>query len=184
MTQDNSTQEHQNNAANPTEDKNHEVVPLAKFLEVKGSLKEMKDKLASFEEKERKLQESKLLEEKNYQELLAKRDEEVKSFKSQLEQERLNFKVTSVKDKFARILDKNNAINSDDVLRLVDMQSILDAEDQDKIMNKVVEDLKKDKSYLFKSTVQNHDENKKPTFQNNKLNPNTKKDSALSIWLN
>lgn len=184
MTQDNSTQEHQNNAAT-TEDKNQEVVPLAKFLEVKGTLKEMKDKLASFEEKERTLQESKLLEEKNYQELLAKRDEELKSFKSQLEQERLNFKITSVKDKFARILDKNNAINSDDVLRLVDIESVLKAEDQDKIISKLVEELKESKAYLFKSTVQNHSENKKPTFQNDKqLNPNAKKDSALSIWLN
>jgi len=184
MTQDNTIQEHQNNAVTTTEDKNQEVVPLAKFLEVKGTLKEMKDKLASFEEKERKLQESKLLEEKNYQELLAKRDAELNSFKSQLEQERANYKVTSVKDKFARILDKNNVIDSNDVLRLVDVNQLVDAEDQDKLINKLVEDLKANKSYLFKQTVQNHNENNRISGNSNKQsNPNAKQDPVLGIWL-
>ena len=181
MTQDNTAQEHQNNT---TDDKNHEVVPLSKFLEVKGTLKEMKDKLASFEEKEKKLQESKLLEEKNYQELLAKRDAELKSFQSQLEQERTNFKINSVKDKFARILDKNNAIDSNDVLRLVDVNQLIDAEDQEKKINKLVDELKANKSYLFKQVAQNHFENNKIVTNSNKQsNPNAKKDSALSIWL-
>lgn len=190
MTQDKENQENQESSNEPVVDKSpqgsdQESVPLAKFLEVKGTLKEMKDKLNSFEEKEKELQESKLLEEKNYQELLAKRDDELKNFKSQLEQERLSFKVNSVKDKFARVLDKNDAVNSDDILRLVDIQPILEAENQDDLIKKTVEDLKENKSYLFKMTVPNHSENKKITNNPNKqLNPNAKKDSALSIWLN
>lgn len=183
MTQDNSTtQEHQSNTAD--EAKSPEVVPLAKFLELKNSTKELKDKLASFEDKEKKLHESKLLEEKNYQELLAKRDEEIKSYKSQLEEERRTFKVNSVKDKFARVLDKNNAVSSDDIIRLVDVSAIVEAEDQDKVINAMVEDLKAKKAYLFKAAnPANHNENNRIVTDSNKQhNSNAKKDPVLSIW--
>lgn len=192
MTQDNSQQGHQNNAVvnSSNEDKQavqEQTIPLAKFLELKDTLKEFKTKLSSYEEKEKQLQESKLLEEKNYQELLTKRDEELKTFKSQLEQERKAFKLNTTKEKFARFLDKNNAVDSNDVLRLVDIEKFVDLEHQDDAIAKQVEDLKKSKAYLFKSStsVVNHNENNRANGNTDtQRKPNTKKDKVLDIWMN
>lgn len=192
MTRDNSQQEHQNNAvANSSNEEKQAVqeqtIPLAKFLELKDTLKEFKTKLSSYEEKEKQLQESKLLEEKNYQELLTKRDEELKTFKSQLEQERKAFKLNTTKEKFVRFLDKNNAVDSNDVLRLVDIEKFVDLEHQDDEIAKQVEDLKKSKAYLFKSstTVISHNENNRPNGNTDtQKRPNAKKDKVLDVWMN
>jgi len=190
MTQDNVHQEHQekqvveSSTTEKQDIRQDQSIPLAKFLEVKDTVKELKNKLSSYEEKEKKLQESKLLEEKNYQELLAKRENELNSYKSQLEEERKNYKVATVKEKFARVLDKNNAINSDDVLKLVDVNSLMESEDQESAINQIVEEFKTSKSYLFKPAVLNHNENNKITNNTNKqANPNAKRDSALNIWM-
>lgn len=181
MTQENQSQEKEIPSNQSSTEEKQEVVPLAKFLEQKNSNKELKEKLAAFEEKEKQIQEAKLLEEKNFQELLAQRDNEINGYKSQLEEERKTYKVNSVKDKFARVLDKNEAINSDDVMRLVDINSVVEAEDQDSLISKLVDDLKQNKAYLFKSKVIDHNENNKINNNNKQTNPAIKRDPVLSI---
>lgn len=180
MTQEN--QENQNPSNSSIEEK-QEVVPLAKFLEQKNSNKELKEKLAAFEENEKKIQEAKLLEEKNFQELLVKKDKELSDYKSQLEEERKNFKLSSVKDKFARVLDKNEAINSDDIMRLVDISSVVETEDQDGIISKLVDELKTNKPYLFKAKDLSHNENNKINNNNKPTNPAIKQDPILATLL-
>lgn len=141
----------------------NKTVPLDTFLDQKKINKELKEKLAAFEDKERKDSEAKLLEEKKFQEVIQNTKSEAEKYKSELEQTKKEAKIEKIKDKFSRFLEKNNAINADDALKFVQYDDLLDSEDLDGSIKKRVEDLAKNKAYLFsKSKSPSNDENGKP----------------------
>ena len=137
-------------------------VPLKTLLEQKKANKELKEKIASFEAKEKELADAKLLEEKNYQELIQKKESELNNFKIELENEKKNNKLEKIKNKFSNELSKLNVIDSEDALRLVEYKDLLDQDSFDEEIKQRVTDLQKNKAYLFKSVTRNNNENGQP----------------------
>jgi len=168
------------------ETKPNDSVPLASFLEQKKLTKEMKEKLAGYEAKELKEAEAKLLEEKGYQELIQSKSDKIAALEAESEKTTKNFKLKDVQNKFARALDKNNAINSDDVLKLVDVSDLLDSDGAEAEINKRVESLVKDKSYLFgtKPNTRNSEENNTPHAGDRQINKSFKKVNLAEAALN
>lgn len=149
-------------AKDSPQEKESPKVPLSEFLEVKKTAKELKEKLAQFEGKEKSEAEAKLLEEKKYQELIDQLKAENESVKTERENERKNFKLEKLQNKFQRELEKVGAVDSDDALKFVSYDDLLDAEKVDDEVKKRVEGLVKAKSYLFSAKQRSVTENRSP----------------------
>lgn len=147
---------------NDNDTENGESVPLKTLLDQKKANKELKEKIALFEAKEKELADAKLLEEKNYQELIQKKESELANFKTELENEKKNNKLEKIKNKFSNELSKLNVIDSDDALRLVKYDDLLTLDSFDDEIKARAADLQKNKSYLFKSVTRNNNENGQP----------------------
>lgn len=157
-----------NNQNQNVKDQDNSNVPLNKFLDQKKINKELKEKLAAFEQKEKEVKEAKLLEEKQYQELIQNKAKEAEDLKSQLNLERKNNKLEKVKYQFSSELSKLNVIDSDDALKLVKYDDLLDSDDVSDLIKSRALDLSKNKSYLFKSNNSSRDK-----FENNVPNNST-----------
>jgi len=142
-----------------------ETVPLNSFLEQKKASKDLKERLAVYEDRDKKEAENKLIEEKKFQDVIQAKEKEVLEYKTKFESTERNYKIKDLQNKFARGLDKNNAINSDDILKLVDITDLIDSETADVQIASRVEDLVKNKSYLFsaKGSSRSETENGQPT---------------------
>lgn len=136
---------------------NDEKVPLSKFLDKKNELKDLKSKLAEFEDKERKAADKKLLEEKSYQELLKKKEDELKTLQDSLFAEKTNNKLEKIKNVFSKELLKNNVFNVDDALALSNINDLLEYESPENEVKARVENLVKNKTYLFNTKSQRSD---------------------------
>ena len=143
----------------------NQTVPLNTFLDKKKELKDVKTKLAEYQARDKKLEEDKLLEEKKYQELIQNKDKELEEFKSQLDLEKRNSKLEKLKNKISNELNKNNAIDSDDALKFIIFDDLLDSEDSSNDIKNRVKDLVQNKSYLFstKSKERSNTENGQPS---------------------
>lgn len=170
----NSNNQENNSSDNLDNNSENQTVPLNTFLDKKKELKDAKTKLAEYEARDKKLEENKLLEEKKYQELIQNKDKELQEFKSQLDLEIKNSKLEKLKNKISNELTKINAIDSDDALKFVNYDDLLDSEDYSNIIMERVQDLVKNKSYLFdsKSKERSNTENGQPSGNNPKgINP-------------
>lgn len=145
---------------------NDEKVPLSKFLDKKNELKELKAKLAEFEDKERKAADQKLLEEKQYQELLKKKEDELKNLQDSLFAEKTNNKLEKIKNIYSKELLKNNVFNVDDALMLSNINELLEFESPENEIKARVENLVKNKTYLFNTKSQRSDSENNTLAQN------------------
>lgn len=145
---------------------NDEKVPLSKFLDKKNELKELKAKLAEFEDKERKAADQKLLEEKQYQELLKKKEDELKNLQDSLFAEKTNNKLEKIKNIYSKELLKNNVFNVDDALALSNINELLEFESPENEIKARVENLVKNKTYLFNTKSQRSDSENNTLAQN------------------
>ena len=150
------------NNADTSEDK----VPLSKFLDKKNELKDLKAKLAEFEDKERKLADQKLLEEKQYQELLKKKEDELKNLQDSLFAEKTNNKLEKIKNIYSKELLKNNVFNVDDALALSNINDLLEYDSPENEIKTRVENLVKNKTYLFNTKSQRSDSENNTLAQN------------------
>ncbi len=195
MTKENDSKNQDNDSTNANQDSNKnnddsnksgkdENVPLKTFLEKKQELKEAKDKLAAFEARDKKAADDKLLEEKKYQDLIASREKDLADAKAQLETERKNNKIEKIKNRFSNELSKANAIDSEDALKFINYDDLLDSENFDNELKSRVENLVKTKSYLFKTagTGRSNSENKTPSGNNDNKGSanNTKIDPTIA----
>ena len=87
----------QDNNQGENQDKDSGKVPLNTFLDQKKINKELKDKLATYEAKDKAAADAKLLEEKKYEELIQTKSSETEALRKELEIHRLNSKVKTVK---------------------------------------------------------------------------------------
>lgn len=145
---------------------NDEKVPLSKFLDKKNELKDLKAKLAEFEDKERKAADQKLLEEKQYQELLKKKEDELKNLQDSLFAEKTNNKLEKIKNIYSKELLKNNVFNVDDALALSNINELLEFESPENEVKARVENLVKNKTYLFNTKSQRSDSENNTLAQN------------------
>lgn len=171
------------NNADTSEDK----VPLSKFLDKKNELKDLKAKLAEFEDKERKLADQKLLEEKQYQELLKKKEDELKNLQDSLFAEKTNNKLEKIKNIYSKELLKNNVFNVDDALALSNINDLLEHDSPENEIKTRVENLVKSKAYLFNTKTQRSETENKTLATNlnaaNMQNLSTK-DKILQSLMN
>lgn len=143
-----------------------QTVPLADFLEQKRLAKELKEKVSGYEDRDKKAVEAKLLEEKKYQDLISNKDKELGEVKSKLDQEAKGRKLDKLESKFTRSLEKNNAISAEDALKFIKFDDLVDSDDAEAEIKKRVDDLVKNKSYLFGSkqtTTRSSTENGQPS---------------------
>ena len=149
---DNQTED-SGNSQNPSE-----TVPLKTFLDKKQELKDYKAKVAAFEAKEVEYETlrakkvgDKLLEDEKYQELIQLKDKEVLELSGKLDSEIKNNKLEKIRNKFSSELTKLNAVDSEDALKFIAYDDLLDSEDFSSELKNRVETLAKNKSYLFKA---------------------------------
>lgn len=143
----------QDNDQGQNQDNKH--VPLNTFLDQKKINKELKEKLAGYEAKEKEAEEKKLLEEKNYNELIQKKSSETEALKKELDLERRNNKLEKIKNKFSNELLKVNVIDTEDALKLVKHDDLLESDNFDDEIKVRVSELAKNKPYLFKANGSN-----------------------------
>lgn len=162
---DNNSNPGDNNDTNGSKEQN---VPLNTFLDKKKELKEVKDKLAAFEARDKAAADAKLLEDEKYQEIIQNKEKELADAKSLLDVERKNNKLSRLENKFSNLLNKENVIDANDALKLIKYDDLLDSDDADNEIKSRVENLVKDKSYLFKATQsgRNNEENNRPSGNN------------------
>lgn len=164
-------------------DDNKSSVPLNTFLEQKKANKELKEKLATYQKAEEALAQKKLLEEEKFEELIQLKSREAEDYKKQLDNERTNNKLEKIKNRFSNELLKQNVIDADDALRLVEYNDLLGSDSFDSEIKSRVADLTKNKSYLFKDskTTRSDSENNTPAAgQPQNPGSNAKIDSTLA----
>lgn len=185
MTETNDNKENSNDANSESNDQDNQAtgnshnagtekqnVPLDKFLDQKKLNKQLKDQLLSFETRDKEAANAKLLEDKKYQELIQNKDKELSDYKDKLNQEITNNKLTSIKNNLSRQLDKVNAIDSNDALKFIDYNDLLESDDVEGEIKNRVAVLAESKSYLFKtgSTTRSATENGQPAGTNSTTN--------------
>ena len=161
------------------------AIPYDRFKEVIDEKKALKLKLDVFEEKEKKRIEDKLLEEKKFEELLKAKDLELETHKNEKETLKKNMLIEKVNNKIINIASKEGAIDSDDILRFIKTQDLLDLE-SDKLsdeVNKRVTEIKNNKAHLFNTNQRDSKENGMPysvnTNNTKSSKPKTKEDMVL-----
>ena len=141
-------------------------VPLSEFLEQKKLNKEIKAQLAEFQERDAKIIEAKQIEEKNFQEVLNSRELRIKELEKAHEESVRSNKLEKITNILSRELDKNNAIDSNDALKFINVNDYLeDGQSTPELLKQGVEDLVKNKSYLFnaKANIRSNSENGQPS---------------------
>ncbi len=120
-----------------------------------------------YKAKEKEETDKKLLEGKKYQDLITNKEKELNDFKSKYTEENKARKMDKLESKFSRSLEKANAINAEDAMKFVKFDDLLDAENADDEIKKRVDDLIKNKSYLFtakqQGTTRSTSENGQPS---------------------
>lgn len=152
----------QNSEENTTKEQN---VPLNTFLEEKKKLKELKQRLVEYEAKDKKIAEAKLIEEKNFQELILNKEKDLLEANTLLENERKSNKLEKIKNRFSNELTKLNVIDADDALRLVKYDDLLESESFDEEIKDRAANLVTNKAYLFNAskTTRSSTENGQPS---------------------
>lgn len=141
-------------------------VDYAKLKAEREKRKELEERLAKIEADEAKKNEAKLLEEKKYQELLDAKSKELESAKGELESTRATVKRSRIENAIIAESAKIGAKDPLDVVKFVEIDKVeLDDAGTPVGLDKLLEQVKKNKSYLFnesgKSTP-NPRENGKP----------------------
>jgi hypothetical protein len=171
--------------------KEDETVPLARLLKERDDRKLLAEELnrlkkemehINFEKQAEK--ERKLLEEKQFQELLSIKEREVLELKSSFATEKRNSNLALLSSEAKNLLQKNNIINADDGLKFLEVDGLLESKDISKELEKRIEDLVVSKPYLFNAQRSNHPENKKPvtTGVPNPVAPRNLQDALLQLW--
>ena len=155
----------QDNNQGENQDKDSGKVPLNTFLDQKKINKELKDKLATYEAKDKAAADAKLLEEKKYEELIQTKSSETEALRKELDLERKNSKLKTIENKFTSELSKINVVDADDALKLIKYDDLLESDSFDDEIKVRVSELAKNKTYLFKATGSNRSntENGRPT---------------------
>lgn len=158
------------------------TIPYSRFAEVNSKFKETREKLAGYEAKEKTAAEQKLLDEKNYQELIGNKNKEIETLKMENGQIKKTVKEESLKNKISNALAKNNIIDAEDGLKFVKYDDLLDSDAADGEIEKRVTDLVKSKAYLFNAgksgSQRSNSENNVPGNQQKPLEGTQKGKSA------
>lgn len=129
-------------------------VPLSEFLDQKKANKDLKSKLAEFEAKEAEAAEKKALEEKDFQKVIESRNERIKELEKAFEESKRSNKLEKITNTLSRELDKKGVIDSDDALKLLDIDKFMEeGQDTNELLKQSVEELAQNKSYLFKAVT-------------------------------
>jgi hypothetical protein len=172
----NETEINQGSEANQTDDQNMDindteegskvkakVVPLDTFLEVKNKTKDLKARLKEFEDRDQRIAEQTLIEEKKFQELLGSKDARLKELENQLESERTNNKLEAINNQIANKLTGFNAHDARDALKFINTNELLESESIESDINNRVKNLLESKPYLFKNVTRSETENNQPS---------------------
>lgn len=143
---------------------------IQKKNEAENENKLLQEQLKAFKEAELKRQEDKLLEEKNYQELLSNKELKLK----ELEQEKLNLikssKLEKIRNNVIIEANKLNANDSEDILAFINIEELetLDSQELQSVIKDKISKLKESKLYLFsKISGRNESENGLPNSVKN-----------------
>lgn len=152
-----------------------ETVPLYKFKKANDRLKETQAELEKYKKAEQEKQEKELLEQKNFEALLAKKDADIKERDSKIESFTRKEKEDKINKALAREIKKHKPNDPEDVLLFVNKGAITIVEDDEgtfKIegVEEQVEALKKSKPYLFGKAGSQKKDDKKSDDENNKSN--------------
>lgn len=167
------------------EEKKELTIPKSRFDEVNSKFKESQKELEAFREKEKKESEAKLLEEKKYDELLKAKELEIETHKKDKESLRKNMLLEKVNNKIINIANKEGAIDSEDILRFIDTQDLLELESNklEETIKERVSKIKNNKAHLFTTLQRDNKENGVPysvnTNNTKSSKPKTKEDAIL-----
>lgn len=145
----NSQSEIKNNEVNKNEVE--KSIPYSRFKEVNDKFKDVSSELEAYRKKEKEENDKKLLEEKNFQELIGKKDSAFKELESKYNQEVLKNKIEKLSNKILNSLSKNNIIDAEDGLKFIKQDDLLDSDKAEDEINNRIKELVKNKPYLFKN---------------------------------
>lgn len=145
----NSQSENKNNEVNKNEVE--KSIPYSRFKEVNDKFKDVSSELEAYRKKEKEENDKKLLEEKNFQELIGKKDSEYKELETRYSQEVLKNKIEKLSNKILSSLSKNNIIDAEDGLKFIKQDDLLDSDKAEDEINNRIKELVKNKPYLFKN---------------------------------
>lgn len=145
----NSQSEIKNNEVNKNEVE--KSIPYSRFKEVNDKFKDVSSELEAYRKKEKEENDKKLLEEKNFQELIGKKDSEYKELETRYSQEVLKNKIEKLSNKILSSLSKNNIIDAEDGLKFIKQDDLLDSDKAEDEINNRIKELVKSKPYLFKN---------------------------------
>jgi hypothetical protein len=168
---------------NAKTDVKDDQVPLKTMLDYKTSSKKYKKqaneykqqankykaKLDAYETAERQKQEQELQKKGEFKELLAKKEEQIAELVNSLENEQKQRKKDLIVSKATNLLIKSNVIDANDALKILDVADLVGDEMAEVKLQDRIEDLKKNKSYLFlkNSSIRDEHENSVPKTNKN-----------------
>lgn len=170
----NSQIENKNNEGAKDKGEENKTIPYSRFQEVNNKFKTASEELESYRKKEKEENDKKLLEEKNFQELIGKKDAALKELETKYGQEVLKYKTEKLGSKISNLLAKNNIVDAEDGLKFVKYDDLIDSENAEDEINKRVNELVKNKPYLFKSNSRSSTENYVAGSQKKDNNPGEK----------
>ena len=128
------------------------TVPLSEFLKRKEQNKALEAELAEYRKADSTRAEQKLLEEKNFQEVINQKNEAIRLAELKLQDESKRANVERLNNKALAALHKHDIIDGEDGLRLFGIENFLGDEGEARLIESVA-GLKTNKPYLFKSGV-------------------------------
>lgn len=135
---------------NKSADVKNDSVPLGKFLEQKEIAKELKQKLSAYEQKEVKIAEEKMLEEKNFRELLSKKEQSLAEKEKAIEELKFSHKYERTKNVAISKLHQMDIRDATDGLAFINLKGFVDDDNIDIKLEKEIGILREKKPYLFK----------------------------------
>lgn len=119
------------------------------MFKYKDENKELKEKVAEFERRQKEANDKKLAEEGKYKELLEAKEEELADLNSSIKKERATRKRDNLLNKINLKAQERGAIDFEDIKKFLDIDSLVDS-DAEAIDNELNQ-LQEKKSYLFGS---------------------------------
>ena len=153
-----------------SEKKTSDTVPYYKLKKEVDKRRELEEKLTALEQAELKRQEDAARKKGDFEKLLESEKQRSQTLAQELDSIKGYVKQTSIKQQVLSEIIKHNPQDASDVLRFIEIEKldIEDSENEVKVLNvdKVVENLKQNKPYLFA----NKDVNNFNPLENSKVN--------------
>ena len=151
-------------------------IPYGKFKEVNdekkslaSDLKKAQDELETFKNAKKKKDEDKLIEDKQFGEVIKAKELEIETQKKENESLKKNAINEKINRKIVNLANKEGAIDSEDILRFIKIDDLLELESDklDEAIKTRVESIKTNKGHLFgESNIRNTKENGVPNSFN------------------